>query len=172
MNYQLISITHSELKTVQIKSICQLKDMEWKFGIKSQLKWFKKNIKKNDIHNLFYIKSKLIGYTLLRQRTCKINNSTKKVKYLLFDTIILDNSFRNKKLSTLLMDFNNTIIKQSNFFSFLICKKKMVNFYKKNQWKVLNKANIRIIDNKFSDKGMIFNINDYNSKKYQFFFKK
>ena len=87
MNYQLISITHSELKTVQIKSICQLKDMEWKFGIKSQLKWFKKNIKKNDIHNLFYIKSKLIGYTLLRQRTCKINNSTKKVKYLLFDTI-------------------------------------------------------------------------------------
>ena len=105
MNYQLISITHSELKTVQIKSICQLKDMEWKFGIKSQLKWFKKNIKKTDIHNLFYIKSKLIGYTLLRQRTCKINNSTKKVKYL-------------KKCSSLFL-FEMTI----KFNSFLVIKK-------------------------------------------------
>ena len=46
MNYQLISITHSELKTVQIKSICQLKDMEWKFGIKSQLNGLKRTLKK------------------------------------------------------------------------------------------------------------------------------
>ena len=72
MSYNLISIISLNLTRIQIKSICELKEKEWKFGINSQIKWFKKNIKKNDIHNLFYIKSKLIGYTLLRKRTCKI----------------------------------------------------------------------------------------------------
>jgi hypothetical protein len=34
-----------------------------------------------------------------------------------FDTLILDKRFRKKKLSDLIMSFNNTIIKQSGYFS-------------------------------------------------------
>ena len=30
----------------QIKSICELKDKQWKFGIKSQINWYNKNIKR------------------------------------------------------------------------------------------------------------------------------
>ena len=37
-----------------------------------------------------------------------------------FDTLIIDKKYRGKKLSNLLMSFNNIIIKQSGFFSFLI----------------------------------------------------
>ena len=172
MNHFLTSIISSDLKVNQIKSICMLKNKQWKFGIKSQLEWFKKNIKKNDIHNLFYIKSKLIGYTLLRKRACRIDGTQKKIKYLLFDTIILDKSFRNKKLSNVMMIFNNLVIKKSKYFSFLICKKKLINFYKKNQWNVLNKNKIQIIDAKFSVTGMVFNKKNYNSFKYNFFFNK
>ena len=73
-NFCLKSIVSSKLTNNEIKQICLLKDKQWKFGIKSQLKWFKNNIKKFDLHNLFYIKSKLAGYTLLRKRTCKIEN--------------------------------------------------------------------------------------------------
>ena len=40
------SISSIKLKKKQIKEICLLKDKEWKFGIKSQLNWFDKNIKK------------------------------------------------------------------------------------------------------------------------------
>jgi hypothetical protein len=73
------SILSSRLTNHEIKQICLLKDKQWKFGIKSQLKWFKNNIKKFDLHNLFYIKSKLVGYTLLRKRTCKIENFKKNI---------------------------------------------------------------------------------------------
>ena len=90
MNYNLFSIISSKLKNNQIKSICLLKDKQWKFGIKSQIKWYRKNIKKNDIHNLFYIKSKLVGYTLLRKRTYEIRSLNKRTNYLLFDTLIID----------------------------------------------------------------------------------
>ena len=42
-------------------------------------------------------------------------------------------------LSNLLMDFNNTIIKESGLASFLICTNDLVSFYKKNNWIRLNK---------------------------------
>src|SRR6056300_1538592 len=116
------SILSSRLTNHEIKQICLLKDKQWKFGIKSQLKWFKNNIKEFDLHNLFYINSKLVGYTLLRKRSYKIENLKKNTHYFLFDTLVIDKKYRGMKLSDLLMSFNNTIIKQSGFLSFLICR--------------------------------------------------
>ena len=122
MLYKLISKTTPLLSKKEIKNICMLKDTQWKYGIKSQLNWYKKNIKKEDNHNLLFINSKLIGYTLLRKRTCFVNKVKK--KYLLFDTLVLDKKYRNKKLSNLIMYFDNEIIKQKKMLSFLICKKR------------------------------------------------
>ena len=56
------------LKKIEIKNICFLKDVYWKFGIKKQLTWFKKNVQKNDLHFFIYIEKKLAGYTLLRKK--------------------------------------------------------------------------------------------------------
>lgn len=156
-NFCLKSILSSKLTNYEIKQICALKDKEWKFGIKSQLKWFKKNIKKYDLHNLFYIKSKLVGYTLLRKRICKIENLKKKTHYLFFDTLVIDKRYRDMKLSDLLMSFNNTIIKLSGFSSFLICSNELVDFYKKNKWTKLNNKDFNLMDHPFSSNGMVFN---------------
>jgi len=172
MNYNFFSIISSKLKNSQIKSICLLKDKRWKFGIKSQMKWYRKNIKKNDIHNLFYIKSKLVGYTLLRKRTYETRSLNKRTNYLLFDTLIIDKKYRGKKLSNLLMSFNNAIINQSGYFSFLICKKELISFYKKNKWIKLSNKNIKVVDHLFSTNGMIFNMKDANKKKYYFYINK
>ena len=169
MNYNLLSLPTHKLKKNNIRQITKLKDTQWKFGIKSQIKWFKQNIKKNDIHNLLYIKSKLIGYTLLRRRKFRINNQKKKRNYILFDTLIIHKTYRNKKLSDLLMKFNNSIIKQTGLFSFLICENNLVNFYKKNNWIKLSKNRFKLLDHKFSTNGMLFNIN--NIRKYFFYFK-
>ena len=171
MNYQLISISSSKLKIRQINSICILKDKYWKFGIKSQKEWYKKNVKKNDIHNLFYIKSKLAGYTLLRKRTCESKILGKRINYFLFDTFIIDPKFRKKKLSDILMNFNNTIINQSGYFSFLLCENKMINFYEKYKWKRVNKTNVELKDHLFSNNGMVFNTKK-KYKKFILYFKK
>lgn len=153
----LSSIVTKKLSKQEIKKICSLKNKVWRFGIKSQLKWFKDNVKKNDYHNLFYVKSKLIGYTLLRKRTCLIGNLNKKVKYILFDTMVIDKNYRKKKLSNLLMSFNNKVIKKLGLFSFLVCKDELVNFYLKNKWKILDKEKFFIADKLHSLNGMIYN---------------
>ena len=170
MNFNLISFNTSQLSKDKVAQICKLKDSQWKFGIKSQHQWFKDNVKKNDIHNLLYIKSKLIGYTLLRIRLYNTDNNSKKKNYILFDTLVIDKNYRKKKLSNLMMNYNNLVIKETGFFSFLICKSNLVNFYKKNNWTKLNKKNINVVDHSFSTNGMIFNTK--NIQKYYFFFDK
>ena len=169
MNYSLVSLKTSKLNKNKIIQISNLKDSQWRFGINSQIEWFKKNIKKNDIHNLLYHKSKLIGYTLLRRRSFNNNNKLKK-RYLLFDTLVIHKDYKNKKLSDLLMIFNNKIIRETGLFSFLICKYDLVGFYKKYDWIKLNKKNIKIVDHQFSTNGMLFNTNKI--KKYNFYINK
>ena len=102
MNYTILSKKTYELSTNEINKICVLKNTHWKYGLKSQIAWFTINTKKNDIHNIFYFKSQVIGYTLLRNRTYKINTISK--KYLLFDTLILKKNFRKKNMSSLLIN--------------------------------------------------------------------
>ena len=169
MNYSLVSLKTSKLNKNKIIQISNLKDSQWRHGINSQIEWFKKNIKKNDIHNLLYLKSKLIGYTLLRRRSFNNNNKLKK-RYLLFDSLVIHKDYRNKKLSNLLMIFNNTIIRKTRLFSFLICKNDLVDFYKKYDWIKLNKKNIKVLDHPFSTNGMVFNTNKI--KKYNFYIQK
>ena len=70
------------------------------------------------------------------------------------------------------MNFNNLIIKQSGYFSFLICNKELVNFYKKHNWIKFKNENISIVDHSFSTNGMIFNAKKIYKKKYYFFIKK
>ena len=169
--FTLKSIISKKLIKKEIKEICLLKDQHWKFGLNSQLRWFENNVKKKDINNLLYIKSKLIGYTLLRKRSCKIDNLEKKTNYLLFDTLIIDKNFRNIKLSNLLMNFNNFIIKDTGLFSFLVCENKLVDFYKKNEWKKLNRKIFDIANSPSDFNGMVFNKSNLN-KKYIFYLNK
>lgn len=161
MTKLLFSKKTYELSDKEIREICLLKDTHWKFGLNSQLEWFKKNIESFDIHNTLIIDKKLVGYTLLRNR--KMKTSVTK-NYLLFDTLIIKENYRNKKLSKSLMDFNNQIIKKNKNISFLMCSNDLVRFYKKYDWIKINKNHFNVIDHKFKNNGMIFNnYKDYSN---------
>jgi len=136
MSINLISLKTLDLKKRQIFEIVKLKDSHWKTGANEQLEWFRKNIKKNDIHNIIYLNGKMIGYNCLRNRKFKINKSYK--SYLLFDTIVIHKRFRSKRFGKKLMKLNNRIINKKKKISILLCTSLKVNFYKKNNWKILN----------------------------------
>mgnify|MGYP001250414688 FL=1 len=114
--YKFISCKTNQLRKSDLNKIIQLKDTFWKFGKFSQLKWFKKNIMKNDIHNLLFNEKDLIGYTCLRKK--KLIKKKNKINFLLFDTIIIHPNYRKKGLSKILMKKNNSVIKKkkNNFY--------------------------------------------------------
>ena len=177
----VISKKTKQLQKKEIALICKLKNTHWKFGFKSNLSWFEENVKKNDIHNLMFFNTKLIGYTLLRVRTLCVEKIKK--KYLYFDTLIIDKEFRSKKNSYLLMNFNNQIILKMNKISFLLCETKLIKYYKKFQWKKINKKifslknkkfnlnenEIKSNERKLNLNGMFFNNKNFNNRKYIFF---
>jgi len=169
---ELVSKNKKNLSTNEINDICLLKDDYWKYGLKKQKIWFKKNVKSNDLCNILIFKKKIIGFTQLRRRSLIFLK--KKSKYLLFDTLVIKKQFRKKKFSYLLMTFNNLIIKKENKLSFLICDKRLVNFYKKYNWKKINKKNFKLVDHHFSTNAFTYNLKQKlkMSKKTLFFYTK
>ena len=158
------SIKTIKLKKKQLLDIVELKDEHWKFGLKSQLLFFKKNFKSYDIHNLFYLSNVLIGYTALKRRTFYKEN--KKKRYLLFDTLVIAKDHRNLKLSRTVMNFNNRIIRNNKIQSLLICEKKLCKFYEKFLWSKISKKTIEIKDYQTNKKLMGYNFkNNELSKK-------
>ena len=167
MKYLIYSKKTFQLKKKEIMQICKLKNSFWKFGLRSNLDWFKNNIKRNDIHNLIFANFKLIGYTVLRVNSLFKNKN--KIKYFYFDTLIIDKKYRSNKLSSILMNFNNQTILNNKKISFLICQNRMIKFYKKFFWKLLNKKYFTIKDHKFSSFGMFFNNKFKTKTKYDIY---
>lgn len=171
MIYRLISKKSNELTKNEIYNISKLKNQHFKFGIKSQINWFKNNINKFDIHNILLIQNKIIGYTLLRNKIGSAGNFF--FNYFLFDSLIIDKQLRKNGLSKLLMILNHKIIKKNKKASFLICSKKLTLFYKKFGWIKLKPNKFSIIGHNLNKKcGMLFNQNKIikNKNKLKFSF--
>jgi hypothetical protein len=160
-NIQFKSANTKKLKKKEILSICKLKNTQWKYGIKSQLKWFNKNIQNNDIHNLLYLKESLVGYNLLRKRKFLLKG--KKKNYLYFDTIIVLKKYRNIKIGTLICQLSAKIIKKAKLHSMLICQNKLVKFYKKYRWEKIIKTNFEILDHKYQKNHSVMTFNHTNN---------
>jgi len=136
-----------KLKKNEILSICKLKNTHWKYGISSQLNWFNEHIKQNDIHNLAYLKKKLVGYVLLRKRNFLLKK--KQRKYLYYDTLIVAKKQRKQKIAHKLSSLIENVIKKSKLHSMLICEKKIEPYYKKYKWKKINNKKSKIMDHKY-----------------------
>lgn len=167
MVIKLFSIKTKELNPKILLQIIKLKKSFWHYSIKSHYFWFKKNIDKNDIHNLLIFNNNLVGYTALRKRFCFIK---KKISYLYFDTLIIKKKFRGIGLFPILMYFNNFIIKKNKERSFLLCNKNSINLYKDFNWKLINKNKFYTPDHKNFKCGMIFNFNNNTLNKKIFFY--
>ncbi len=136
-NLRIITKETKDLSKKEIQNICNLKNSYWKYGKKSQMRWFKNNIKKFDLNNMLILNEKLIGYTLIRNR----NHVTKnKKKYVLIDSVILNKAFQKKGYGDILMGYNNLIIKKIGFEGILLCNKSLVKFYKKFNWNKTSKS--------------------------------
>ena len=160
MNKVLSKLT-KKLDTSDIKKICILKDTQWNFGVKSQLKWFKENIKPNDVHILLEIDNNLIGYTLLRKRTFTIKANSKNFRerereYWLFDTHIVKKNFRRMGYNKILMKESAKIIKKK--LGLLICSDNLIKYYNKFKWRVISKKIFKILDYPFSSNAMFYNM--------------
>jgi len=158
------SLKTSKLNKNQIKQILKLKNTYWKHTLISQKKWFKKNAKSRDLHNIVSINNNIIGYTFLGFRSFKNTKSKKKLKYLLFATLILKKKYRNFFYASKIMKFNNKIILKNKKLSLLLCKKSKIKFYKFFGWFKIKKSYFNVVDHPHRLIGMIYNFRTLKNK--------
>lgn len=139
---KLISKKHSKLNKLDKKKIIYLKNTHWNYRFSEHNQYLRDNYKQNDFHNLFFFQNELIGYTAFRNQYLIYKN--KKFKYLHFDCLVILKKYRNKKLSKLLMNFNEYTIIKKSLPSILFCENKLTKFYKKFNWKISNDKNITL----------------------------
>ena len=166
------SIKTSDLSAGMVNEIFYLKDSHWNFGFKSQKKWFLKNMKPNDLHNILKIDDKIVGYTLLAFRSYKISANSdflSEKKYILFATFILKKKLRNFLNASKMMKFNNKIIFKHKKPSFLLCHKEKLNFYKFYGWSTLDDKAFKVLDHKHNLKAMVFNFKKFQKNKKKFY---
>ena len=168
MQFKKNAIKSNNLKKTEIVKICNLKNKHWKYGIKSQKNWFFQNYKKNDTHYLVFFKNNLIGYLHLGVKNLLIES--KKKKYVLFRNLIVDKRFRSIGVAQKIMFFANDYIKKQKKIGFLICKSKLIKFYKKYGWQRYSKKQIILSDHQHN-KMFFMTFNCKEKKKIRFFYK-
>ena len=158
-NFSLSSLNLKKLSKREIYEICKLKNSFWRYGLKNNLEWFKKNVFKDDLHIILKLNKKIIGYNLLRKR-CFYHSTQKKIYYY-FDTLIIDKDFRKLNLSKKLLELTNEILKKKKTHGFLICKRRSEKFYKKFNWKKIENSQFIIKDHNYKKSFFIGMINNY-----------
>ncbi len=154
----LFNFKTKDLNNILIKQILNLKKSHYKFSLKSQKIWFKKNVHDNDIHLILTVNKKVIGYNLLRKKRCKIKFKKNEVlsTILLFDTLLINNRFRNKGLSKKIMIKSNHIINQKKKLSILVCYKRLIKYYEKFNWKKAPKKIVEYVNLKKNKYAMFY----------------
>ena len=84
-----------DLNNALIKQILNLKKSHYKYSLKSQKIWFKKNVNDDDIHLILTVNKRVIGYNLLRKKKCKIKFKKNEAlsSILIFDTLLLNSRY-------------------------------------------------------------------------------
>ena len=85
-----------------------------------------------------------------------ISDKIKKKNFFYFDTLIVKKEFRKKNLSKKILNKSTSISRNLNLPLILICRKQHVSFYKKFNFKLLKKNNIKFMDHKFNSYAMIY----------------
>ena len=159
---KLIKIKNKEIGKLLIDKICKFKMKFWKYNLNSQLNFFHDNHNNDDLHFILINNKRILAYNVLKKRIfTKIYKSKKNVKkyFFLFDSFLVAKNYRNQNLGSKHLKENKIYLKKAGKPAFLLCKKKLINFYVKNDWKLIVNKNFRIKNYKKKKYLMSFNFN-------------
>lgn len=124
---ELLFITHQNLTSDFLETICALKSVAWNYPIEDQKKWIELNVKPNDIHVLLVDNGDYTAYLNLVQTsiTTKENN--------LIEVVGVGNvcaKVQKKGYGSALMSMLMDYFTEKNEIVILLCKKELIPFYK------------------------------------------
>lgn len=149
-------IPHKDLKHKYLDEIIQVKSIAWPYSYEKQIDWIYTNIKDCDNHVLMYLDELLIAYLNLIEIEFTIDGNLKN-GYGIGNVCAREKS---KGFGKELIVKTNSYLIQKNRIGLLFCKETLVDFYKSNNWILIEKKKITLSFNSKTNKTMIFNWNE------------
>ena len=161
---KFVFLLHSELSRTELEKIISIKKKHWSYTSIEHENWISDNICNDDIHVMMLENEILVGYMNLVNVEVIINNQ--KNIFLGIGNVcsLIQGKGYGKKLILGVQEF---IIK-NNFKGILFCKNKLVDFYKKYNWNLIdvnsikskNLENINVMVFNFDNDIICFKYND------------
>lgn len=151
-------IKHTDLTVREKLKIAELKDQHWKYGIDSQIKWIMENILDNDYHVLGEENTKS-GYVLrayFNMVNIKIKLDKDEIEAIGIGNVCVDKNVEHSGYGKLLVLKANEYINLSEKQGALLCRKSLVDFYRKFGWKTAAAENAFVEENPYSRIIMLF----------------
>ena len=150
-------VSHREVNYWQLIEIAKLKSLSWKYSIDSQIEWIEKNTNPWDIHLLI----DNVAYCHLTPVILHIDNELK-IGLGIGSVCTLE---PGKGYGQRLMNEINQYL--GNKPGLLFCRERVVKFYEKYNWQVVDKSKLLMLINDDIFTTMIYNVKEYESIKYE-----
>jgi len=151
--FKSLLIPHKKITSTLLNEIIQIKSIAWPYNYEKQLKWIHGNLKSTDIHVLLYREESLVGYLNLIEIEFKIDGNLKNG----FGIGNVCAKEKGKGWGKELISETNSYLIQTNKIGLLFCKDLLVNFYKINNWRKIEKEKITLLFNNKFIQTLIFN---------------
>ncbi len=147
---EFVFLLHSQLTEEDLEKIVSLKKIHWDYPIEEHKNWIYNNIKKDDIHVLMLENEALVGYMNLIQTEVVLNDETQPF-------LGIGNVCSLKKGlgygRELLIGVQKYLLK-NNYKGILFCKDKLVDFYTKFEWTLIDDN--KIISKNYKNVNIMF----------------
>lgn len=129
-------IRHNDILFRDLLRAVAVKNVAWPHPVESQVKWIIDNMQPDDMHVFLKENGEDMAYMTLSPVTATVNGM--ETPFMGVGCVCA--AERGAGLGNLLMGSVNTWLVDNNYKGLLFCKKKLVNFYTKNGWSVIDPA--------------------------------
>lgn len=159
---EFVFLVQSQLTEQDLEKIISLKKIHWNYSTEEHKNWINNNIKKDDIHVLMLENEVLVGYMNLIQTEVFLNNE---IQHFLGigNVCSLEKGLGYGR--ELLIGVQNYLF-ENNYKGILFCKDKLVGFYTKFGWTLIDGS--KIISKNYKNVNVMFYNVDTNINRVEY----
>lgn len=136
--FELKVIQHAKISKKELNEIITIKSAAWPYPYEKQLEWLNSNLKEFDLHLILLKSNNSVAYLNLNDIELEIDNKPFKA-FGVGNVCAIE---KGKGYGNELMKKTNQYIIEKKRIGLLFCKKELVNFYVKFNWKLVDKKKL------------------------------
>ncbi|MBF5027132.1 GNAT family N-acetyltransferase [Planobacterium oryzisoli] len=127
-------IRNNDIDEKVLLDIVKIKQESWDYSTQQHLKWMSENLMENDLHLMLFQNDELIAYLNLVE--VYIDEKSTKIPFWGVGNVC--SKYKGRGDGKIIMNEVNSYLNKNSLKGVLFCKEKLVDFYKKVDWRLID----------------------------------